>query len=70
VTANILSEVIVQLLDDLPVHLSPGGLVITSGIIAENQSVVIAKMAAQGLEVLEVLPKDGWVAIVGKKSDN
>jgi ribosomal protein L11 methyltransferase len=68
VTANILSDVIVRLLDDLPAHLSPGGIVITSGIITKNQSAVTAKMASQGLEVLEVRQKEGWVAIVGRKT--
>lgn len=70
VTANILSEVIVQPLDDLPARLVPGGIMIASGIIMQNKAAVMDKMTAQGLEVLEVLPKEGWVAIVGKKSDN
>lgn len=70
VTANILSEVIVQLLDDLPLHLAPGGILIASGIIMQKKSAVMEKMTAQGLEVTEVVPKEGWVAIVGKKSDN
>jgi len=70
VTANILAEVIVELLDDLPVHLVPGGIMIASGIIMPNKSAVMDKMTAQGLEVLEVLPKDGWVAVVGKNKRN
>jgi len=39
VAANILSEVIVRLLDDLPEKTTPGGIVITSGIIEKNQAV-------------------------------
>ncbi len=66
VAANILSEVIVRLLDDLPAKTSPGGIVITSGIIEKNQSAVTDKMSAQGLDILEVQRKEGWVAIVGK----
>ena len=69
VTANILSEVIVRLLDDLPEKTSPGGIVITSGIIEKNQSIVADKMAAQGLNILEVQRKEGWVAIVGIKRE-
>jgi len=56
VAANILAAVIVELLDDLPVHLVPEGIMIASGIIMPNKSAVIDKMTAQGLEVLEVLP--------------
>jgi len=70
VAANILSEVIVRLLDDLPVHLVPGGIKIASGIIIKNKSMVMDKMTAQGLEVVETISRDGWVAIVGKKSKN
>ena len=66
VTANILSEVIVRLLDDLPEKMNPGGLVIASGIIEENRSVVTSKMAARGLAVLDVQSREGWVAVVGK----
>lgn len=69
VTANILAEVIVRLIDDLPEKTSPGGIVITSGIIEKNQSIVADKMAAQGLDILEVQRKEGWVAIVGKKRE-
>lgn len=67
VTANILSEVIVRLLDDLPEKMTLGGIVITSGIIEKNQSAVTEKMAAQGLDILEIKKKEGWVAIVGIK---
>jgi len=70
VTANILSEIIVQLLEDLPGHLVPGGIMIASGIIMQNKSAVMDKMTAQGLEVLEVLSKEGWVAVVGEKKRN
>jgi len=67
VTANILSEVIVRLLDDLPEKMNPGGLVIASGIIEKNRTAVTSKMAARGLAVLEVQSREGWVAVVGKK---
>ena len=67
VAANILSEVIVRLLDDLPARMIPGGLVITSGIIERNASAVTEKMARQGLDVLEIRKREGWVAIVGQR---
>jgi ribosomal protein L11 methyltransferase len=67
VAANILAEVIVRLLDDLPEKIVPGGIVITSGIIPKNQFTVSEKMVARGLDILEIRQKEGWVAIVGKK---
>ena len=65
--ANILSEVIVLLLDSLPGKITQNGLVITSGIIEKNQVAVTEKMVLKGFEILEIRRKEGWVAIVGKK---
>ena len=66
ITANILSEVILVLLDDVQQALSPGGILICSGIIEANQKQVVEKMKAAGFQLLEVRSKDGWVAIAGK----
>ena len=44
VTANILSDVIIRLLNDIPRVLAPGGLFVTSGIIEENCGKVLEKM--------------------------
>jgi ribosomal protein L11 methyltransferase len=65
ISANILTEVILVLLDDVQPVLAPGGILICSGIIEANRDKVIDKMKATGLEILEVQTKDGWVAIVG-----
>lgn len=66
VAANILSEVILVLLDDIRRVLSPGGVLVCSGIISENREKVTQKMAALGFEILEVREKEGWVAIAGR----
>ena len=66
VAANILSEVIVRLLDDIGRVLKRGGTLICSGIIAENRETVLLKMAETGFEVLEVSQQEEWVAIVAK----
>jgi ribosomal protein L11 methyltransferase len=63
VVANILAEVIVELLDPLERVLTPGGIFICSGIIDTCQSEVLAKMAARRLSILEVQKQDEWVAI-------
>ncbi len=67
VAANILSEVIVLLLDGLPQKLSRGGLMIASGIIEKNQASVTEKMVSNDLKILEVQQKEGWVAVVAQK---
>ena len=67
VCANILTHVILELLDDLPRLLTTGGLFICSGIIAESQTLVVDRMKRQGFEVLDILSMEGWVAIAGRQ---
>jgi ribosomal protein L11 methyltransferase len=66
VAANILTHVILELLDDIPRLLKPGGIFICSGIIAENQTLVAGKMKAKGFAILDAPEKEGWVAIAGR----
>lgn len=65
IVANILSEVIVTLLDDIPALLSPQGKFIFSGITEENAQKVKQKIVEIGMTVLETRFQDGWCAIVG-----
>ncbi len=70
VTANILSEVILVLLDDIEKVLAKDGLFICSGIAEENSGPVIDKMNALGFEISEVTTREQWVAIsCGKSRD-
>jgi ribosomal protein L11 methyltransferase len=66
VVANILSEVILSLLDQIPAVLKPKGLFICSGIIEENAPSVLEKMTAMGFDILEAHHMDGWTAIAGR----
>ncbi len=66
VAANILTDVILTLLDSVPPLLTPGGIFIGSGIIAENGDVVAERMVAMGFEILDRLEKESWVAIAGR----
>ena len=63
VTANILSEVIIRLLNDIPRVLSPGGLFVASGIIEENCGKVLEKMEQAGLTAVETIIREKWAAI-------
>lgn len=66
VAANILTQIVVELLDDAGRLLKPGGLFICSGIIEPNRELVAGKMRDAGFEVLEIRQKEGWVAMAGK----
>lgn len=65
IVANILTDTIITLLDQVPDLLSPAGLFIGSGIIEENGGLVMKKMAAAGFDVLERMDKESWVAVAG-----
>jgi ribosomal protein L11 methyltransferase len=66
VAANILTHVIIELLGDISSLLKPGGRFICSGIIDPNRDLVADKMREAGLELVEILQKEGWVALAGR----
>lgn len=68
VVANILADVIIDLLDHLPPLLKPGGWLIVSGIIQAYRDRVVRKMTACGFRVEEVLERGDWVALAGRSS--
>lgn len=69
ISANILSEVILELLDDVHRVMAPGGIMICSGIIEANRNKVVEKMQSTGFEIMDVQSKEGWVAIAGKLTE-
>lgn len=66
VVANILADVIIDLLDQVPAVLAPGGRFICSGIIQGRREEVLHKMAACGFHLIESLERDEWVALAGQ----
>lgn len=67
IVANILANVHVLLAAHLQRALKPGGLLLTSGIIADREAEVVAEFAAQGLEQIERLVEGEWVALVHRR---
>lgn len=67
VVANILAEIILQFVYELPRVLVPGGVFIASGIIEEKRPMVEEALTKIGLNILETKHQDGWVAIAAKK---
>ncbi len=68
VVANILAEVIIDLLDHVGRVIKPGGLFICSGIIEAYQEKVIDKMTTCGLDIVQVGKEGDWVALAGRLS--
>jgi ribosomal protein L11 methyltransferase len=66
VVANILSRVILDLLNEIDGVLKAGGIFICSGITDKNETQVVAAMRKIGFEILEISSQDEWVAIAGR----
>lgn len=66
ISANILTDVIMDLLDDVHNIIAPSGILICSGIIEANGVKIIPKMESAGLIILDVKLKDGWMAIAAR----
>jgi ribosomal protein L11 methyltransferase len=66
VVANILSRVILDLLNEIEGVLKAGGIFICSGITDKNETQVVTAMRNIGFELLEITSQEGWVAIAGR----
>ena len=66
VVANILTQVIYNLLEDIEKILNDGAIFICSGILDKNEKLVIARMKTIGFDILDLCIKDQWVAIAGR----
>ncbi|MGE7675902.1 50S ribosomal protein L11 methyltransferase [Lysinibacillus sp. NPDC094403] len=67
VVANILAEIIMSFTDDAFSVVKPGGLYVTSGIIAAKRDDVKAALEASGFVIEEVLLMEDWVAIIARR---
>jgi len=68
VLANILAPVIIRLFDaGLADLVSPGGMLILSGILQEQAEAVLAAAQAQGMELVEKRQMGEWIAMVVNK---
>jgi ribosomal protein L11 methyltransferase len=66
VVANILTQVIYNLLDDIEKILNEKAIFICSGILEKNENLVLARMKTIGFDILDLCIKDQWVAIAGR----
>lgn len=66
--ANILADVIILLIHEIPAHLKKGGYFITSGIINSKEEAVMEAFArCEALEVREVTRQGEWVSVTARK---
>jgi ribosomal protein L11 methyltransferase len=68
IVANILANVHVLLAPHLAKALKPGGLLVTSGIIADREADVAEAFAAAGVQEIERHGEGEWVALVHRRT--
>ncbi len=64
IVANILARPLAQLAPALARNLAPGGKVILSGLLANQERQVLAPHLAQGLALRRRYHRDGWLALL------
>lgn len=69
VLANILHNVLADIMGDLKNIMKDNALMVLSGILDEKKPVVIDAINKHGLETVEVMHQNQWVAIVVRKVD-
>ena len=66
VVANLMADLVVILAKDVRRHLNPGGLYVSSGILAEKKEEVASKIREAGFDIVEIYEEDEWVCIVAR----
>ena len=64
IIANILARPLAQMAPALARNLAPGGKVILSGLLVEQERQVLAPHLAQGLALRRRYSRDGWLALL------
>lgn len=67
IVANILAEIIVPLIPQAWNCLNPGGLFLTSGIIADKKDLIVSELKKQGFRIDEVMRMKDWFGVIAHK---
>ncbi|MPL63347.1 Ribosomal protein L11 methyltransferase [bioreactor metagenome] len=67
IIANIIADIIIKMLPDLPSHLTDDGYFIASGIISDRLADVTTAVVEHNLTLEKVLEEGGWVTLVVRK---
>lgn len=67
ITANILHNVLAEIMGDLKALMNDDATLVLSGILDEKKQIVLESIKAHGLELIEEMHQDVWVGLVVKK---
>ncbi|MBF0209358.1 MAG: 50S ribosomal protein L11 methyltransferase [Desulfamplus sp.] len=69
ISANIIAEVLIEIMPNINNNLKKGGIAILSGIIKDREPLINKSLKHNNLEILEVKTDGEWLAIAAKKQD-
>ncbi len=70
VVANILSHILIRLLDDVLGDLAaPGGMLLLSGILEEKMPDMLAALEKHGLKIIDQLMIEDWVGLAVERAE-
>ncbi|MGQ9598129.1 MAG: 50S ribosomal protein L11 methyltransferase [Anaerolineae bacterium] len=68
VVINILASAIIHMAPALAARLAPGGWLIAAGLVESQMPEVVRNLAMQGLQVIEHLREQDWVALLARRT--
>ena len=68
VCANILHNILAQIMGDLKKIMKPAGRMVLSGILNDKKDIVLDAVQKHELKVMEIMTQDQWVAIIVENS--
>ena len=67
VVANILANIILELIPDAMRVLNPGGYFISSGILAQQEEEMLAALEEESFKILQINQIKDWIVIIAQK---
>lgn len=69
VCANIVADIIIELLENVSNYMTEDGIIVTSGIIDMRETDVLSAFDKYGFKIVEKLKRDNWCAFVCRKEN-
>ena len=66
ICANIVADIILRMLPDIPKFMHKGTVLLASGIISERRDEILSALDKNGLRAVDVLEDNGWCALAVK----
>ncbi len=68
VVANIIAEIILEIIPEIKLRTKPGGTVILSGIILEKKDSILKKLCHHDFSVTEIREEGEWIAVCAQNA--